>query len=294
MSLSPNMRGAALMSASMAGFTLNDAALKYGGADLSLFQAIFIRGMFAITIMAIFAFALGAFSTMPKSRDIRLITWRSFAEIGATLCFLTALFHLPLANITAILQATPLAIAFAAALFLNEPIGRQRITAIVVGFFGVMIIVRPGLDGFNAFTLLGLAAVAFITLRDLTARQLSPSIPSVLVAFIASVAITLTGGVGVVITQSWQTPTLFEIGILALAALFLMVGYYCSVATMRVGDVAIVSSFRYTVMLWAIALGWLVFGDIPDVWTILGMIVILGAGLFTMWRERRLSKRANQ
>lgn len=285
------MRGAALMSASMAGFALNDTALKYGGADLNLFQAIFIRGLFAVTIMATFAYALGAFKSLPKARDVRLISLRSCAEIGATLSFLTALFNLPLANITALLQATPLSIAFAAALFLGEPIGRQRIAAIVIGFVGVMIIVRPGLAGFNVYSLLGLVAVGFITLRDLTARQLSPSIPSVLVAFVASVAITMTGGIGVLATQTWQNPTLLEIGILALSAMFLMVGYYCSVATMRVGDVAIVSSFRYTVMIWAIALGWLVFGDVPDRWTMLGMFVILGAGLFTMWRERQLAKR---
>jgi drug/metabolite transporter (DMT)-like permease len=287
------MRGAALMSASMAGFALNDTALKYGGSDLSLFQAIFIRGIFAVALMGIFAYVFGAFTHLPKARDIRLIGSRSLAEIGATLAFLTALFNLPLANITALLQATPLSIAFAAAMFLNEPIGRKRIAAIVIGFVGVMIIVRPGLAGFNAYALLGLLAVAFVTVRDLTARQLNPSIPSVLVAFVASVAITFTGGIGLLVTQSWRSPTGFEVRILALAAVFLMVGYYCSVATMRVGDVTIVSSFRYTVMIWAIGLGWLVFGDIPDGWTVVGMIVILAAGLFTMWRERRLARQTS-
>ena len=288
--LSPNMRGAALMSASMAGFALNDTALKYGGTDLGLFPAIFVRGIFAVCFMSIFAYAFGAFSNLPKAKDIRLIGIRSFAEIGATLAFLTALFNLPLANITALLQATPLSIALAAAIFLSEPIGRKRIAAIVVGFIGVMIIVRPGLDGFNAYALLGLVAVAFVTLRDLTARQLSPKVPTLLVAFVASVAIMLTGGVGILVTQTWQTPTPFELSILGLSAVFLMIGYYCSVATMRIGDVAIVSSYRYTVMIWAIALGWLVFGDIPDRWTIIGMLVILSAGLFTMWRERKLAK----
>lgn len=290
MMLSPNMRGAALMSASMAGFALNDTALKYGGADLGLFPAIFVRGIFAVFLMGVFAYAFGAFSNLPKAKDIRLIGIRSFAEIGATLAFLTALFNLPLANITALLQATPLSIALAAAIFLSEPIGRKRIAAIVVGFIGVMIIVRPGLDGFNAYALLGLVAVAFVTLRDLTARQLSPKVPTLLVAFVASVAIMFTGGVGIIVTQTWQTPTPFELSILGLSAVFLMIGYYCSVATMRVGDVAIVSSFRYTVMIWAIALGWLVFGDVPDMWTIIGMLVILSAGLFTMWRERKLAK----
>jgi drug/metabolite transporter (DMT)-like permease len=285
------MRGAALMSASMAGFALNDTALKYGGADLGLFQAIFIRGLFATAIMAIFAYLLGTFKHVPRARDLRLIGLRSVAEIGATLAFLTALFNLPLANLTAILQALPLSIALAAAIFFNEPLGHRRITAILIGFIGVLIIVRPGFAEFSAYSLLGLVAVAFVTLRDLTARQLSPSVASVLVAFVASIAITLTGAIGVVLTQTWRPPTSFEFGTLALAAVFLMIGYYCAVATMRIGDVAIVSSFRYTVMLWAITLGWLVFGDIPDLWTFLGICIILMAGLFTIWRERKLAKK---
>jgi drug/metabolite transporter (DMT)-like permease len=285
------MRGAALMSASMAGFALNDTALKYGGADLGLFQAIFIRGLFATAIMAFFAYLLGTFKHVPRARDLRLIGLRSVAEIGATLAFLTALFNLPLANLTAILQALPLSIALAAAIFFNEPLGHRRITAILIGFIGVLIIVRPGFAEFSAYSLLGLVAVAFVTLRDLTARQLSPSVASVLVAFVASIAITLTGAIGVVLTQTWRPPTSFEFGTLALAAVFLMIGYYCAVATMRIGDVAIVSSFRYTVMLWAITLGWLVFGDIPDLWTFLGICIILMAGLFTIWRERKLAKK---
>jgi drug/metabolite transporter (DMT)-like permease len=285
------MRGAALMSASMAGFALNDTALKYGGADLGLFQAIFIRGLFATAIMAILAYLLGTFKHVPRARDLRLIGLRSVAEIGATLAFLTALFNLPLANLTAILQALPLSIALAAAIFFNEPLGHRRITAILIGFIGVLIIVRPGFAEFSAYSLLGLVAVAFVTLRDLTARQLSPSVASVLVAFVASIAITLTGAIGVVLTQTWRPPTSFEFGTLALAAVFLMIGYYCAVATMRIGDVAIVSSFRYTVMLWAITLGWLVFGDIPDLWTFLGICIILMAGLFTIWRERKLAKK---
>ncbi len=290
MALSPNMRGAALMSASMAGFALNDTALKYGGTDLGLFQSIFIRGLFAVTFMGVLAYALGAFSSLPSRADLRLISIRSAAEIGATLAFLTALFNLPLANVTAILQITPLTIALAAAVFLAEPIGRKRISAIVLGFIGVMIIVRPGFAGFNAYSLLGLVAVAFVTLRDLTARKLSPNIPSMLVAFAAAIAIMITGGIGVLTTQTWQTPTMFETGILGLSALFLLVGYFCAVATMRVGDIAVVSSFRYTVMIWAITLGWLVFGDIPDRTTFIGIAIVLAAGLFTLWRERTLSK----
>jgi S-adenosylmethionine uptake transporter len=199
---------------------------------------------------------------------------------------------MPLANITAILQILPLTIALAAALFMSEPIGRKRILAIVAGFIGVMIILRPGTSDFNIYGLLGLLAVAFVTLRDLTVRRFSTRVSSLFVAFVTSVVIMLTGALGVLVTRDWTPMAAAEMGLLALAAAFLFVGYYCSVASMRVGEVSVVTPYRYSVMIWAIALGWLVFGDIPDVWTVIGMAVIFGTGLFTMWRERQLKRLA--
>lgn len=294
MALSENMQGAALMSASMAGFALNDAALKFVGSDLGLFQSIFLRGIFAALFIGVFAWARGAFKELPGPSDIRRICVRSIAEIVATISFLTALFHMPLANITAILQVLPLSIALAAAVFLGEPIGRKRVLAIVFGFIGVLIIIRPGSSDFNVYALLGLVAVAAVTLRDLSVRRFSPRVSSLFVAFVAAVVILLTGGVGVIVSQNWVPPTFQDLSTLALAAAFLLVGYYCSIATMRVGEVAVVTPFRYSIMIWAIGLGWFVFGDIPDTWTLVGMGVILGTGLFTMWRERQGRREAQR
>ena len=278
------------MSASMAGFVLNDTAIKLVADTLGLYQTIFIRGVFAVLFVGLFAWWRGAFETLPTRDDMRRISWRTLSEIGATLAFLTALFHMPLANITAILQVLPLSIALAAAIFMGEPIGRKRIFAILIGFVGVMIIIRPGTSDFNAYALLGLVAVACVTVRDLSVRRISPKVSSLFVAFWASAAIMLTGGAGVLITGDWQPMSTRDLSLLALAAVFIFIGYYCSVAAMRVGEVAVVTPYRYSVMIWAIILGWLVFGDIPDGWTILGMAVILATGLFTMWREHQLRK----
>ena len=294
MKLSENMQGAALMTASMAGFALNDAALKFGGGEMGLFQAIFLRGIFAVLLIGSFAYVRGAFRAMPSMGDSGWIALRSLSEIGATLCFLTALFHMPLANVTAILQILPLTITLAAVVFLGEPIGKKRILAILAGFLGVLIIIRPGTSGFNAYALLGLLAVAFVTVRDISARQLSVNVSSLFVAFVAALVIMLTGATGVIFSQSWAPTSPSELGILALAACFLFVGYYCSVATMRVGEVAVVTPFRYSILLWAIALGWIIFGDIPDGWSILGMTIIFGSGVFAMWRERKVKRKAER
>ncbi len=200
-----------------------------------------------------------------------MVALRTLGELGgATYGFLMALFNMPIANVTAILQALPLTVALAAALFLGEPLGWRRLGAILAGFAGgVMLIVQPGGgDGFTVWSLYALVAVAFITLRDLASRRLSPpATPSLTVSLVAAIAICLAGGVGSM-TETWAPPIgLREWTLLILAALFILGGYLASVAVMRVGEIGFVAPFRYTGLLWALVLGWLFFGDWPDLLT---------------------------
>lgn len=283
---SDNMIGAAFMCGSMAGFALNDAAVKTVASDMSVYQAIFIRGLFTILFIGGMALLSGTFKNLPNRKDQKLIAWRSIAEIGATMCFLTALVNMPIANITAILQALPLTVSVAAAIFMREYFGWRRAVAIMVGFIGILIIVRPGSDGFNTYALFGLAAVAFVTWRDLTVRRFSANVSSLFVSFVTAVAITITGGITTLIFGKWTPVSNVELALLALAALFLFGGYYASVAAMRVGEIASVAPFRYTIMIWAILLGWLIWGDIPDIWTLMGMSIVILMGAYTLWRER--------
>ncbi len=287
--VSDNMRGAGLMALSMAGFTLNDSVMKFVGSDFDLFQAIFIRGIFATFLIGLLAWRAGGFSKRPDKRDGRLIALRSVAELGATFCFLTALINMPLANVTAILQTLPLTVALAAFFVYGERFRWHRGIAILIGLVGVLFIVRPGTEGFNNYSLLALVAVLFITLRDLTARNLSRSVSSMLVAFITSLAITTASGLVSVWLNRWTALSPGQAGFLALAAVFIFVGYYCAIAAMRVGDVSFVAPFRYTAMIWAILLGLMVFGDVPNKWTSLGMVIIAGAGLYTWLRERKVA-----
>lgn len=289
-----NMKGAALMTASMAGFVLNDTVMKLVGPDVGLYQSIFVRGVFTSLMIGAFAAWRGAFRVLPDRRDGRLILWRTIAEIGATFAFLTALFNMPIANVTAVLQVLPLTIALAAAVVLGEPIGRRRIGAIILGFAGVLIILRPGADGFNSYALLALLAVAFVTLRDLSVRRFSPHVSSLLVSFITAIVITCAGGLATLAAGSWTPMTLEQLAIFLLAACFIFVGYYCSVAAMRIGEVPVVSTYRYSILIWAVLLGWLVFGDLPDAWTLIGMAVIVAAGVFTMLRENAMQRSAEQ
>lgn len=285
------MRGAALMTLSMAGYTFNDVCMKLLAPDMPLFQAVFLRGIFASIFIFLLARRMGAVRLRLPRRDWGLIALRTVGELGATYCFLIALFNMPIANVTAILQAVPLILALAAALFLREPLGWRRLGAILIGFAGVMLIVQPGGEGFTVWSSYALIAILFITLRDLSARRLSPDTPSLMVSLIAAIAICLGAGLAST-TEVWAPVTLQTGGLLVLAALFILMGYLASVAVMRVGDIGFTAPFRYTGLLWALVLGWLVFGDWPDALTLLGAGIVVATGLFTLFRERQLARRA--
>lgn len=290
MPISDNLRGILLMCASMAAFTINDTFMKSVTQTQPLFQTIGLRGLIAVAGLTILCLATGAFRFRPNRRDAGLIFLRSLADMAATVFFLEALLRMPLANLSAILQALPLLITLGAAVVYGDRIGWRRMTAILVGLAGVLIIIRPGTEGFDRWSLLGLASVACVVVRDLSVRPLQGQVPSALVALGAAVAVTLMGWVGAVF-QGWQSPDAGEAARVLGAGLFLIVGYLTSVSAMRHGDVGMVAPFRYTSLLWAIVLGLLVFGDLPDGWTLIGAAIVVGAGLFTLWRERQLRRR---
>jgi drug/metabolite transporter (DMT)-like permease len=184
-------------------------------------------------------------------------------EIGAAWFFITALFHLPLANVTAIIQTIPLAVTLAGALFLREPLGWRRFTAILVGFAGVLLIVRPGTEGFTLYSVYALISVLFVTIRDLATRRLSASVPSFTVAISAAAGVGLFGAAGDTARQRLGRGLPRAGLFLAGASLFIVGGYIFSVMVMRVGDLATVAPFRYTSLIFALLLGFVFFGEWP-------------------------------
>ncbi len=284
---SDNLRGALFMCISMAGFALNDGLIKLVSSELGLYQIIFLRGIFVVALMGVLAWRRGSLFYRPSGHDARVIALRAVGEIGGTLCFLTALFNMPIANATAILQSLPLAVTLAAALFLGEAVGWRRYSAITLGFLGVLIIVRPGGEGFNAFALWAVAAVCFIVLRDLATRRLTPGVPSTFVALTSAAAITVVGAL-LMAFEPWRPVSGEALALLAGAALFIFFGYLFAVMTMRVGEVSFISPFRYTVLIWAMILGFVLFGEIPDFWTWTGSLIVVGMGIYTFYRERLL------
>ncbi len=285
--LSDNARGAVFMMLAMAAFTLNDACMKSLSGQVPFFQAVFLRGLGTLPLLAALAYARGALRFDFARRDWSRVILRTLAEVAAAYFFITALFNMPIANATAILQVLPLSVTLAGAVFLREPVGWRRMSAIAMGFVGVMLIIRPGPDGFNLYAAYALIAVACVTARDLAARSLSRDVPSLSVAFVAAAGVTGFAGIGS-ISEVWVPLSLTNIVLLAAAAVLIIGGYVFSIMTMRVGEVGAVTPFRYTSLLWALLLGFVLFGDWPDGLTLLGGFIVVGAGIFTLYRERRV------
>ena len=288
--ISDNMRGAAFMSISVAAFVVNDTTMKLLGEHLSLFQAIFLRGIFTSLLLASLCFYKGHLAYRIPKGDRLLVSLRLIGETGGAVFYLAALFNMPIANATAILQALPLAVTLTGAVFLSERVGWRRYFAIAVGFIGMLMVVRPGSDGFNEYSVYAIIAVLFIVMRDLSTRRLSAAVPSLSVSLLTSIAVMVVGGL-LSLTEEWQPVTTESVSLLAMASLFIIFGYLFSVMTMRVGDISFSSPFRYTILIWAIILGFVVFGDIPDTWTILGSLIIVGTGVYTLYRERYVIRR---
>ncbi|MEP3297349.1 MAG: DMT family transporter [Pseudoruegeria sp.] len=283
--LHDNTRGALHMIGAMAGYTVNDAFIKVLLADMSFYQAIFIRGCLITLLLCVLVYVKGGQSLRMGRKDWVVITARTITEVTGTYFFLVALSNMPIANVTAILQSLPLTVALAAALFLREPIGWGRMIAILIGFVGVLLIVQPGTEGFDVYAIYGLIAVAFITARDVLARIVSDAVPSMSVAISASIGVTLFGGVGMVgaewvglSTSNW----LFMGG----SVIALTLGYIFSVSVMRIGDVGFVAPFRYSSLLIALVLGFVLFREWPDTLTLIGSGIVVATGIWVLFQER--------
>lgn len=284
--MSDNLRGVLLMCAAMLAFVVNDSFMKAIAQDMPLFQAIALRGVGAsLGLIAIAYWREGRLNLFPKGPDLRILSLRTVAEVLATVTFLTALVHMPLATLSAIMQALPLAVTLVAALYYRETIPATVWAAIAAGFIGVLLIIKPGFAGFDRWSVMGLISVACVVVRDLSTRHVSGALPSITVAIWAAVSVTGLGLVGSVF-EDWQAMTLGQGAMLVGATLSLVVGYITVVMVMRVGDVAIVAPFRYTALLWALAFGWVFFGNLPDIYALIGAGIVVASGIFTLQQAR--------
>jgi len=281
---SDNLRGIVAMAAAMASFVIGDSIIKFAGQELPPGEMMFVRGLFASAITLAVAHATGALSSLYLAMT-PLMGLRALGDVGATLLFFLALPRLPFAEVNAIAQFAPLALTAGAAVFLSEPVGWRRWVALIVGLIGVLIIIRPGGSAFDWAALFVIGSVLSVTLRDLLTRHIGMALPALLLTSFSAVSVTI-GGLMMLPFETWRMPSGAYLVLLSLAGVAVFAGNYWTVVAVRTGEMAVVSPFRYVATPFAVVSGYLVFGELPDAITFMGIATVIGAGLYTVHRER--------
>jgi drug/metabolite transporter (DMT)-like permease len=287
---SDNARGIVLLITAMAFFATTDSLIKLASADLTRGQVLFSLGMGGGLIFAGLTLAAGK---PVFARDFFRpgMVLRNAAEVTATFSFITALATVGLSMASAIIQAMPLTVTLVAIVLLGEKVGWRRWGAILAGFAGVLIILRPGFSGFDPNALWAVVALVALSLRDVSTRLAPAATPSTRIAFYGMLANGVAGAIHMALLEPPHaaSPTaMLQMGIAVLTG---AAGYYAMVAAMRVGEISSVAPFRYSRILFALAIGYTVFGERPDMLTYLGASITVAAGVYAFWREARLARK---
>ncbi|MBR2575636.1 MAG: DMT family transporter [Loktanella sp.] len=285
-----NLRGAAFMVLAMFSFALLDTTIKILSQSMSVGQALALISIGILALLLGWSVVQGIPLWQAEYRNSRVIL-RSLCEVVGTCLISLALSLVPLTTVSAVIQATPLVVAMGAGLFLGQAIGWRRWIAIIVGFGGVLLIIRPGLEGFNPATLLAVAGMLALASRDLLTRALHVTLSGVQLgihafAFVLPASLVLMIAPGEPLVQP-------DAGTWALVLAGVVIGvmsYLSIIAATRFGNAGVISSFRYSRMIFALAIGFVVLGERPDAATLVGAAIIISSGIFTLWREARMRR----
>lgn len=282
------LRGIVYMVLGGALLTLNDAVVKWMTADFPVGQTLFLRGVFVFLPIALLVHRTGGLATL-KVTNWKGQGTRAALVVFSTFMFITGLSLLPLADAIAIGFAGPIFLTVLAVPLLGEFVGWRRWSAVIVGFLGVLIMLRPGSDGLNWYALFPLGAALAGAFRDIITRRISGTESSVAIMLVTTSAVTLAGLASFPFTE-WRMPSPRDLGLFALAGTVLGGAHYLMIDTFRHAEAGLVAPFKYSTMIWAVLFGFALWGDIPDRWIFIGSALVIGSGLYILHREARVSR----
>jgi len=283
-----NTLGMLVMIVAMIALITSDSLVKLTSDNLPLGQILTIRGAIMLVLMFAIAWGFGYMRPLSCLRD-KAFVLRIAGEMIAVLFYFMALFRMPLADTNAIVQFAPLATIMAAALLFGDKVGWRRWAAAIVGLLGVLLIIRPGSANFTPYAFLVLVAVAGVALRDIATREMNRDVPSLFVALVTGVAVTIMG-LAIAPFETWHAPTSRDMLCLTIAGVAIIIAHTLMVVAVRVGELSVVAPFRFTKVVWGIVAGYLIWGHFPDSWAMLGFALVIGAGLYAFFRERKLER----
>ncbi len=284
-----NSRAILLMTIAMAAFAVTDALIKEAAGAIGAMQCLLLTSVLSLAAFLPLVWKNGDRLFSRKALSPPMLV-RTFGEIIGAGGVVSALAILPLSLVVALLQAQPLALTAAAAIFLKETVGWRRWSAVSVGFVGMMVILRPGAEGFDVALLLPLLGVVGLTLRDLGTRLLPPDISTPLAASWALIAVGTVGGLGTFAGSGWTEMNAGMWGIVVAASITVAAAYWTITAALRLGEISAVAPFRYTRIIFAMLIAWFFLGERPDLWVWAGLAIIIASGLYSFWRERQIAR----
>ena len=285
-------RGMTAMITGGALFVINDALVKLATQSMPTGQLLVVRGGFAILCMLAIIIGTGDLNRIGAAARPRVLL-RAGLEFTVSLLYVTAISNLPIADLTSIMQATPIIMTIICALFRIEIVGWQRWLAVLIGFVGVLLVTQPGGASFSLYSLAALASASFVAFRDLATRRISSDVPPSIVILTTTI-FAASGGLVLGVSEQWSTLGFREYAYLASAAIVVSIANMLMVVAYRFADISVLSPLRYLVVVWAAAAGLIVFGELPNVIASIGTLLIISSGLFTGYQERLRKKRAQR
>ncbi len=283
-----NARGSLYMVIGSLGYVANDGFVRRATEEgLDVYQVLFFRGLVMVVLFAVAGQVRGQ-RLAPEHMRAPLLG-RVAAEMVASALFFGALVRLEFANAQTILLIVPLAVTLAAAVILGERVTTRQYVTIIIGLLGVLIVVRPATDGFSAWSLLALLSAAFLVVREFATRRTDDDVPALAIALVTAVGLSALTGI-ISIFTGWGALTAAAAGYVGLSSVALFVGYVFAIQTVRVGDLSVSAPFRYSALLGAVLVGYVMFDELPDAFTVTGSAIILLTGLYAIHLERQAAE----
>jgi len=284
-----NLRGILFMILAMAGFAFEDLFIKMLSAHFPISEVIIILGFTGSIVFLIIALLQRA-PIFHKELLNKHVIIRTICELLGAVFFVTAIALTPLSSATAILQITPLLVTIGAVIFFREKVGWRRWTAVFIGFMGVLLIVRPGFEGFMPASIFALLGALFLAARDLATRAMKVDLPSVTIALYAFIAFGISGILIIPFNSPMIIPTSNQMIYFIGASTFGVIAYYSLVISSRIGEMSVISPFRYSRIVFAMLLAIIILGERPDSLTLIGATIVVASGFYTFIRETVLNK----
>ena len=286
-----NLRGIAFMVIATGVFSTNDVFMKLATVGLPPYEVLFIRGVMASVLMLPFILLTGNGKHLRHVVD-KWVLLRNTFEFLAVLCFVVALANMPIADLSALGQISPMLLLLGVAIIYREKIGAPRMVLIALGFLGALLVAQPSLAGISPYAILGLLCAFGTAARDIAGRKVSAAIPAPVVAYATLLLVMVGAGIAHFVFEDWVMPSARHLMLLVGSGLFLSLGHLFIFMSYRNGATAAVAPFYYLFSVWAVLSGYFVFSTFPNALAIAGIGLILVSGVSVVLldeRRRRLT-----